>query len=193
MAENRNRGNTWVAGAGFGLLTVNSGLAIYRARGDPASVLFVAGRRLLPHPAPPLPLPPRLRADAARVPGRRAGEALVAAFMPSAVAAAVVWALALATVAGGFFALTLIATLPASATTPLTMAALGAMACDTALAVHDALGGLCCPATATLVLVGVAYAAYLALTFRFVLAFAGRARAVEHGRQVQGRGVGAAH
>jgi hypothetical protein len=48
MADNnrRNRGLTLVAGAGLGVLTVNSGLAMYRARGDAASVLFIAGSYL---------------------------------------------------------------------------------------------------------------------------------------------------
>uniref|UniRef100_K3Y1U7 Uncharacterized protein n=1 Tax=Setaria italica TaxID=4555 RepID=K3Y1U7_SETIT len=46
MAENRNLTPTWVTTAGFGFLTLNSGLAIYSARGDPASVLFVVGSYL---------------------------------------------------------------------------------------------------------------------------------------------------
>ncbi|RCV19138.1 hypothetical protein SETIT_3G360100v2, partial [Setaria italica] len=46
MAENRNLAPTWVTMAGFGFLTLNSGLAIYSARGDPASVLFVVGSYL---------------------------------------------------------------------------------------------------------------------------------------------------
>ncbi|TVU12629.1 hypothetical protein EJB05_46280, partial [Eragrostis curvula] len=41
MVDNRNRGPTWITGAGFGVLTVNSGLAIYCARNDSASVLFL--------------------------------------------------------------------------------------------------------------------------------------------------------
>ncbi|CAL5046618.1 unnamed protein product [Urochloa decumbens] len=202
MAENRNHGNTWVAGVGFGLLTVNSGLAIYRAWGDPASVLFVAGSYLTL-----LLLFACLRAYELAPPRSPAGERArrwravwplptlltmafawkVAAFMPSSVAAAVVCALAVATVAGGF-----IAVWPSTApraggggrpvsserqvAAALVMVTFGVMTCDTALDVHDALGDLC-SATTTLVLVGVAYAAYLALTFRFVRAFAGRARA----------------
>ncbi|CAN6198413.1 unnamed protein product [Urochloa humidicola] len=209
MAENRNRGNTWVAGAGLGLLTINSGLAIYRARGDPASILFVSVSY-----AALLLLFACLRAYERAPPGSPAGERArraravwplptlltmafawkVAAVMPSAVPAAIVWGLATTTV-GGFFAFIII-TVGAGGGPPvsaaLVMVALGAMTCETALAVHDALGGDLC--SATLVLVGVAYAAYLSLTFRFVRAFAGRARAVEHGQvQVLGRGVGAAH
>ncbi|CAN6164720.1 unnamed protein product [Urochloa humidicola] len=153
MTENRNRGNTWVAGAGLGLLTINSGLAIYRARADPASILFVSVSY-----ATLLLLFAFLRAYERAPTGERARRARVvwplstlltmafawkvAAVMPSAVPAAVVWGL-------------------------------GVMTCDTALAVHDALGDLC--SATTLVLVGVAYAAYLALTFRFIRAFAGRA------------------
>ena len=38
-----NLAPTWVTKAGLGVLTLNSGLAIYRARGDPASILFVSG------------------------------------------------------------------------------------------------------------------------------------------------------
>ena len=38
-----NLAPTWVTKAGLGVLTLNSGLAIYRARDDPASILFVSG------------------------------------------------------------------------------------------------------------------------------------------------------
>ncbi|CAN6164719.1 unnamed protein product [Urochloa humidicola] len=299
MADNRNPvNNTWVAVAGLGLFTVNSGLAIYRSWGDPVSILFVtvsylalvllfACLRAYERAPPGSPagelrtlltvefaykvaaimpaavavvvwafattaggffalllfvtvsylalalLLPYLRAYERAPPGSPAGELRmlltvgfaykVAAFMPAV--AVVVWGLAFATTAGGFFALlffvtvsylahalllaylrayerappgspdrerarraavwplpTLLAApragggLPVSAerqvAAALTMAALGVMICDTTLAIHDALGDLC---SATLVLVGVAYAAYLALNFRFIRAFAGHA------------------
>jgi hypothetical protein len=94
-----------IAGAGLGVLTVNSGLAMYHARGDAASVLFVAGSyltllllfvclRAYERAAPGAGSPARVRA-------RRAVGPLttlltlsfawkVAAVMPSAAAAAVV-------------------------------------------------------------------------------------------------------
>jgi hypothetical protein len=120
MADNnrRNRGLTLVAGAGLGVLTVNSGLAMYRARGDAASVLFIAGSYLTL-----LLLFVCLRAYERAAPGSPARERArravwplttlltvafawkVAAVMPSAVAAAVVWGLAIATTVGGFVAL----------------------------------------------------------------------------------------
>ncbi|CAN6221764.1 unnamed protein product [Urochloa humidicola] len=301
MADNRNPvNNTWVAVAGLGLFTVNSGLAIYRSWGDPVSILFVtvsylalvllfACLRAYERAPPGSPagelrtlltvefaykvaaimpaavavvvwglafatttggffalllfvtvsylalalLLPYLRAYERAPPGSPAGELRmlltvgfaykVAAFMPAV--AVVVWGLAFATTAGGFFALLFFVTvsylalalllaylrayerappgspdrerarraavwpLPTSLAAPraggglpvsaerqvaaaLTMAALGVMICDTTLAIHDALGDLC---SATLVLVGVAYAAYLALNFRFIRAFAGHA------------------
>lgn len=123
MADNNNRrnhGQTLLAGAGLGLLAVNSGLAIYRARGDTAAVLFVAGSC-----ATLLLLFACLRAYERAAPGspardraRRAVWPLatlltlsfawkVTADMPpdSAAAAALVWGLAIATTAGGFVAL----------------------------------------------------------------------------------------
>jgi hypothetical protein len=120
MADNnrRNRGLTLVAGAGLGVLTVNSGLAMYRARGDAASVLFIAGSYLTL-----LLLFVCLRAYERAAPGSPARERArravwplttlltvafawkVAAVMPSAAAAAVVWGLAIATTVGGFVAL----------------------------------------------------------------------------------------
>ncbi|CAL5050969.1 unnamed protein product [Urochloa decumbens] len=122
MEANRNRNNnfapTWVTKAGFGLLTVNSVLALYRSWGDLVSVVFIAGSYLT------LLLLFRCLRDYERAPrgspaSERARRAVwplttlltmafawkVAAVMPSAVAAAVVWALAVATTAGGFFAL----------------------------------------------------------------------------------------
>ncbi|TVT97348.1 hypothetical protein EJB05_57416, partial [Eragrostis curvula] len=117
MADNRNRGPTWVAGAGFGLLTLNSCLAIYRARDDLASVLFVAGSYLLllllfgclrAYERAPPGSPARERARSAVWPLTTlltVGFAWkVAALMPSAVAV-LVWGLAIATSVGGFFAL----------------------------------------------------------------------------------------
>lgn len=119
MADNnRNRGQTLIAGAGLGVLTVNSGLAVYRARGDKASVLFVAGSYLTL-----LLLFVFLRAYERAAPGSPARERArravwplttlltlsfawkVAAAMPSAAAAALVWGLAIATTVGGFVAL----------------------------------------------------------------------------------------
>ncbi|CAN6202564.1 unnamed protein product [Urochloa humidicola] len=205
MADNRNRYNTWVTTAGFGFLTLNSGLAIYRANGDPASILFVAGSYLT------LLLLFRCLRDYERAPpgspGRereRRAELVwplttvltlafawkVAAVMPSAVAGAVVWYLTIATTGGGFFALFLFVTffyvalvllfacLRAYERAPaLMMAAFGAMACDAALAIHDVLGD---QGSATFVLVS--YVGFLVLTLRFVRAFAGRARMVGQGQ-----------
>ncbi|CAN6179378.1 unnamed protein product [Urochloa humidicola] len=71
MAENRNRANTWVAGAGLGQLTCNSGLAIYRAGGDPASILFVTLSYLALVLLFACLRAYRLRARAARVAGAR--------------------------------------------------------------------------------------------------------------------------
>ncbi|CAD6337756.1 unnamed protein product [Miscanthus lutarioriparius] len=121
MADNnhrRNRGQTLIAGVGLGVLTVNSGLAMYRARGDAASILFVAGSYLTL-----LLLFVCLRAYERAAPGSPARERArravwplttlltlsfawkVAAAMPSGAAAAVVWGLAIATTVGGFVAL----------------------------------------------------------------------------------------
>jgi hypothetical protein len=102
----RNRGQTTTLIVAGGVLTVNSGLAIYRARGDVASVLFVAASYLLL-----LLLFACLRAYERAAPGSLARERArravwplttlltlsfawkVAAVMPSAAAAAVVWGL----------------------------------------------------------------------------------------------------
>ncbi|WVZ82528.1 hypothetical protein U9M48_029782 [Paspalum notatum var. saurae] len=114
MAGNRNPdlAPTWATRAGFGFLTFNSALAIYKARGDAVSIVFVSGSYLA------LLLLFRCLRDYEQArpgsPARRAAWLLttlltmafawkVAAAMPSAVAAAVVWALAVATIAGGFF------------------------------------------------------------------------------------------
>jgi hypothetical protein len=121
MADNRNHHRlapNWATTAGFGFLTLNSGLAIYRARGDPAAILFVAGsyltllllfRCLSDYERAPPGSPQRERARRAVWPLTTIltlGFAWkVAAVMPSAVAAAVVWGLAIATTVGGFFAL----------------------------------------------------------------------------------------
>jgi hypothetical protein len=116
--NNRDRGHTWVAGAGFGVLTVNSVLAIYRARDDAAAVAFVAGSYLTllllfgalrEYERAPPGSPARARARRAVWPLTTlltvAFAWKVAAVMPSPVAAAIVWGLAVATTAGGFFAL----------------------------------------------------------------------------------------
>ncbi|WVZ82553.1 hypothetical protein U9M48_029807 [Paspalum notatum var. saurae] len=114
MADNGHRdlAPTWATRAGFGFLTFNSALAIYKAWGDAVSIVFVSGSYLA------LLLLFRCLRDYEQArpgsPARRAAWLLttlltmafawkVAAAMPSAVAAAVVWALAVATTAGGFF------------------------------------------------------------------------------------------
>jgi len=108
----------WATKAGLSLLTVNSVFAIYRSGGDLASVLFISGsylallllfRRLREYERAPPGSPARERARRAVWPLTALltlGFAWkVAAVMPSAAAAAVVWGLAVATTAGGFFAL----------------------------------------------------------------------------------------
>ena len=120
MADNRDRlaAPAWATTAGLGFLTLNSGLAIYRADGDPGSILFVLGsyaallllfRCLRDYERAPPGSPARERARRAVWPLTALltlGFAWkVAAVMPSAAAAAVVWGLAVATTAGGFFAL----------------------------------------------------------------------------------------
>ncbi|CAN6172491.1 unnamed protein product [Urochloa humidicola] len=163
MAENRNRGNNtwWVAGASLGLLTLNSGLAIYRANGDPASILFVAGSYLvllllflcLRDYERALPVSPE------RERTRRAVWPLTTVLTPPR--------------AGGGRRPSPTERHVAAA---LVSAAFGAMTCDAALAIHDALGDM---GSATFVLI--AYAAFLVLTFRFLHAFACRVRGVGHG------------
>ncbi|KAG2609376.1 uncharacterized protein LOC120702598 [Panicum virgatum] len=108
----------WATKAGFSLLTVNSALAIYRSGGDLASVLFISGsyaallllfRRLRDYERAPPGSPARERARRAVWPLTALltlGFAWkVAAVMPSPAVAAAVWGLAVATTAGGFFAL----------------------------------------------------------------------------------------
>ncbi|CAN6208748.1 unnamed protein product [Urochloa humidicola] len=108
MEANRNNhlAPTWITKAGFSLLTVNSVLALYRSWGDPVSVLF---RCLRDYERAPRGSPASERARRAVWPLTTlltmAFAWKVAGVMPSAVAAAVVWALAVATTAGGFFAL----------------------------------------------------------------------------------------
>nr|CAB3466979.1 unnamed protein product [Digitaria exilis] len=140
MADNRNHLTPtcwWVTMAGFALLTVvNSGLAIYRASGDLASVLFVVAASyaaLL------------LRGFERAPPGRAVWlltTLLTVTFSPRA--------------GDGH-------PMERQMVAALTMVAFGVMTCDTALAIHDARGGL---GSAAFVLV--AYAALLALTFRFL-------------------------
>ncbi|KAL6606216.1 hypothetical protein ACP70R_041869 [Stipagrostis hirtigluma subsp. patula] len=120
MEDRRNRAPApaWVTKAGLGVLTLNSALAVYRAKDDPATVVFVAGAYLAL-----LLLFACLRAHERAAPGSPARERArravwplttlltvafawkVGAVMPSPVAGAVVWGLAVATTAGGFFAL----------------------------------------------------------------------------------------
>ncbi|WVZ82529.1 hypothetical protein U9M48_029783 [Paspalum notatum var. saurae] len=148
MEGDRGRVPTWVAAVGFGFLTVNSALAVYRARGDPASIVFVAGSYLLllvlfrclrdyeqaPH------------GSAARERARRAAwplTTLLTAVLPSRMDRKVA---------------------------ALLMAALGVMTCDTALAIYNDghRGGL---GSTTFVLV--AYTALLVLISLFLREFAG--------------------
>ncbi|KAF0910770.1 hypothetical protein E2562_004748 [Oryza meyeriana var. granulata] len=111
-----NGRSAWISTAGFGILTVNSGLAIYRSRGDAGAVVFVLGSY-----AALLLLFHCLSAFERAPPGSAARERLkrtvwalstfvtamfawkVAALMPPPVAA-VVWGLAVATSIGGFLA-----------------------------------------------------------------------------------------
>ncbi|CAN6215118.1 unnamed protein product [Urochloa humidicola] len=199
MAENRNHhahAPNWVTTAGLAFLTLNSGLAIYRANGDLASILFVCGtyltllllvRCIREYERAPPGSPERERARRAVWPLPTvltlAFSWKVAAVMPSAAAVAVVcWALAVATTTGGFYALfsfvlvLIFACLrayeqapPSERAAALMMAAFGAMACDAALAIHDAFGTNMGSTTFVLV----AYAALLTLTLRFLRSFAG--------------------
>ncbi|WVZ82566.1 hypothetical protein U9M48_029820 [Paspalum notatum var. saurae] len=149
MANNRHRdlplAPTWATRAGFGFLTVNSALAIYKAWGDAVSIVFVSGSYLAllllfrclrdyEQAAPGSP---------ARERARRAVWPLttlltvafawkVAAAMPSAVAAAVVWVLAVATAAGGFFVLFV----PRRMDSLLTKLAMIALTCSSLVAAH---------------------------------------------------------
>jgi hypothetical protein len=166
VAGNRDLAPTWVAGAGFGVLTVNSALAIYRARDDAAAVAFVAGSYLTL-----LLLFGALRKYERAPPGspgtgRSAAWPLTtvpnlsAAVMPSVVVAG-----------GGHRGMD-------RKVAALTMASLGVMTCDTALAIHQTRGGDMVSATFVLA----AYAALLALIYLFIREFAaGRARGAGNG------------
>uniref|UniRef100_K3Y3B0 Uncharacterized protein n=1 Tax=Setaria italica TaxID=4555 RepID=K3Y3B0_SETIT len=165
MAE-RNLAPTWVTTAAFGFFTLNSGLAIYSARGDPASVLFVVGSYLAL-----LLLFHCLRAYERVPPGSPERERARRAVWPLTTARCSRWRSLL-------HKLELLEL-------DIPWSAFGAMACDSALAVHDARGGDVVSAAAVLV----TYAALLALTFRFLRAFAARARGVGHGQDDEGRGV----
>jgi alpha-D-ribose 1-methylphosphonate 5-triphosphate synthase subunit PhnI len=142
MAEH-NLAPTRVATVGFGFLTLNSGLAIYRAKGDTGSTFFVLGSYLTL-----LLLLGYLRGYER---ARRAVWPLTT--LPLITARGV-----LCTGADEHHLERQVAA--------LIMAAFAATACDSALAVHDARGDV---ASAAAVLV--AYAALLALTFRFLRAF----------------------
>ncbi|XP_004964552.1 uncharacterized protein LOC101770415 [Setaria italica] len=172
MAE-RNLAPTWVATASFGFLTLNSGLAIYSARGDPASVLFIVGSYLAL-----LLLFRCLRAYERAPPGSPERERARRAVWPFTTLLTAAFSSPRAGAAGAGHPME-------RQVAALMMAAFGAMACDSALAVHDACGGGVVSAAAVLV----AYAALLALTFRFLRAFAGRARGVGHEQDDEGRGV----
>ncbi|XP_004966635.1 uncharacterized protein LOC101762849 [Setaria italica] len=120
MAE-RNLAPTWVTTAAFGFFTLNSGLAIYSARGDPASVLFVVGSylallllfhclRAYERVPPGSPERERARRAVLKAALWTLTTLLTAMFasrvgplMPPAVGA-VVWAMAAVTSAGGFWA-----------------------------------------------------------------------------------------
>lgn len=106
----------WLTVAGFGFLTFNSGMAVYRSQGDRGAVAFVAFSYL-----DLLALFYCLRRYESAEPGSGLRDRLkvavwllttaltilfsykVAALMPLAVAV-VVWLMAFATVAGGFYA-----------------------------------------------------------------------------------------
>ncbi|KAL6628923.1 hypothetical protein ACP70R_028688 [Stipagrostis hirtigluma subsp. patula] len=106
----------WLAAAGFGYLTFSSGMAVYRSHGDPGAVAFVAFAYL-----DLVLLFCCLRRYERAEPGSTARDRLklavwlltaaltllfsykVAAVMPAA-AAALVWAMGLTTIAGGFAA-----------------------------------------------------------------------------------------
>lgn len=106
---------SWLVGAGFLVLTLSSGAAVYRAAGDPATVAFVVASYVTL-----LQLFACLRAYERAPPAgrgriRRAVWSLstlltlmfawrVAAVMPHWPAALLVWALAGATTVGGFIA-----------------------------------------------------------------------------------------
>nr|CAB3469494.1 unnamed protein product [Digitaria exilis] len=159
MADNRNHLTPtcwWVTMAGFALLTVvNSGLAIYRAKGDLASVLFVVAASY----AALLLLFRCLRHYERAPPGSPARRA--------------VWQLTtLLTVTFSPRAGDGHRPMERQMAAALTMVTFGVTTCDTALAIHDARGGGGGLGTAAFVLV--AYAALLALTFRFLRAFAAR-------------------
>uniref|UniRef100_A0A0E0FHV3 Uncharacterized protein n=1 Tax=Oryza nivara TaxID=4536 RepID=A0A0E0FHV3_ORYNI len=111
-----NGRSAWISRAGLGILTVNSGLAIYRSRGDAAAVAFVLGSyaallllfsclSAFERAPPGSPARGRLKravwAFSTLVTAMFAWK--VAALMPPPVAA-VVWALAVATSLGGFLA-----------------------------------------------------------------------------------------
>ncbi|TVT97339.1 hypothetical protein EJB05_57407, partial [Eragrostis curvula] len=115
--RHRDRATSWVTKAGLGVLTFNSVLAVYRARDDHVSVLFVACSYITL-----LLLFGCLRTYERELPGSPAKERArravwplttlltvgfawkVAALMPPAVAV-LVWGLAMATIVGGYFAL----------------------------------------------------------------------------------------
>ncbi|GJN29653.1 hypothetical protein PR202_gb17902 [Eleusine coracana subsp. coracana] len=118
MADNNNRDPSWITKPSFVVLTINSGLAMYRAMEDAASVVFVAGSYLLllllfyclrAYERAPPGSPARERARRAVWPLTTlltvAFASKVAAAMSSLAADAVVWVLAMATTVGGFFAL----------------------------------------------------------------------------------------
>ena len=110
------RGVPWLTVAGFAFLTLNSGMAIRRSRGERGAVAFVAFSyvdllllfaclRLYETAEPGSAARPRLKAAvwALTTALTVLFSAKVAAVMPAAVAVAV-WVMAFATDAGGFYA-----------------------------------------------------------------------------------------
>ena len=116
MNEGGDGGFSWLTALGFTFLTFNSGMAIYRSEGDPGSVAFVVVSYL---DLVLLFLCLRLFEKAPRDSPRREWLKVfvwglttlltvmfshkVAAIMPPLVAV-VVWAMAFATIGGGFYA-----------------------------------------------------------------------------------------
>ncbi|KAF8697616.1 hypothetical protein HU200_035804 [Digitaria exilis] len=108
---------SWLVGAGFLVLTLSSGAAVYRAAGDPATVSFVVASYVTLlllfaclrayERSPPAAGRGRIRAAVWSLTTLLTAMFAwrVAAVMPYWSAALLVWALAGATTVGGFFAM----------------------------------------------------------------------------------------